>query len=243
MINFFRKIRQNLLTENKVSKYLLYAIGEIVLVVIGILIALQINNWNEKRKEVKVETKILLEIKNNLQSDLIDLEENIINYGKRAKSHEYIINWIESNQSFQDSLQNSIFITSYPSDIFINRTAYENLKGYGLSSVSSESLRNQISHLYEFQYKRYIDYNNQHTDAVKVINSDYAKYFNGNGFPPSENLLFKNLDELKSDFSFSYHQKSAKLMCGLLSVLISKEIKKELNKTIDMIDEELKSRL
>ncbi len=51
MIKFFRKIRQKTLTENKFSKYLLYAIGEIILVVIGILIALQVNNWNEKRKQ------------------------------------------------------------------------------------------------------------------------------------------------------------------------------------------------
>jgi len=50
MIKFFRKIRQNLLSEGKTGKYLKYAIGEIVLVVIGILIALSINNWNENRK-------------------------------------------------------------------------------------------------------------------------------------------------------------------------------------------------
>jgi hypothetical protein len=50
MLKFFRKIRQNLLMENKTRKYLTYAVGEIVLVVIGILIALQINNWNEQRK-------------------------------------------------------------------------------------------------------------------------------------------------------------------------------------------------
>ena len=57
MIKFFRKIRQNLLVENKTGKYLKYAIGEIVLVVIGILIALQINNWNENRKDNFVELK------------------------------------------------------------------------------------------------------------------------------------------------------------------------------------------
>ena len=51
MIKFFRKIRQKLLAENKISKYLIYAFGEIILVVIGILIALQINNWNEGRKD------------------------------------------------------------------------------------------------------------------------------------------------------------------------------------------------
>ena len=49
MIKFFRHIRKNLLNEGKTSKYLKYAIGEIILVVIGILIALQINNWNEKK--------------------------------------------------------------------------------------------------------------------------------------------------------------------------------------------------
>ena len=51
MIKFFRKIRQNLLTENKFSKYLLYAVGEIILVVIGILIALAINNWNNEKQQ------------------------------------------------------------------------------------------------------------------------------------------------------------------------------------------------
>ena len=50
MIKFFRKIRQKMLTENKFNKYLIYAFGEIVLVVIGILIALQINTWNENKK-------------------------------------------------------------------------------------------------------------------------------------------------------------------------------------------------
>ena len=59
MIKFFRRIRQKLLSENKLSKYLLYAIGEIILVVIGILIALQINNWNEDRKTADQRTKLI----------------------------------------------------------------------------------------------------------------------------------------------------------------------------------------
>jgi hypothetical protein len=59
MLRFFRQIRQRLLTGNKSSKYLLYAVGEILLVVIGILIALQIDTWNEERK-LRIEEKILL---------------------------------------------------------------------------------------------------------------------------------------------------------------------------------------
>ena len=71
MIKFFRNIRQNLLNEGKTTKYLKYAIGEIVLVVIGILIALQINNWNINRLNIEKENRYLNEIKNNLNSDLL----------------------------------------------------------------------------------------------------------------------------------------------------------------------------
>jgi hypothetical protein len=70
MIKFFRHIRQRLLTENKFSKYLLYAIGEIFLVVIGILIALSINNWNEQRKTVNKEKGYIRSIYQDLQKDL-----------------------------------------------------------------------------------------------------------------------------------------------------------------------------
>ena len=73
MIKFFRPIRKALLMENKTSKYFKYAIGEIILVVIGILIALQINTWNESRKATNEENKILTA----LQSDFIVSKERI----------------------------------------------------------------------------------------------------------------------------------------------------------------------
>lgn len=77
MITFFRKIRQNLLMENKTGKpafapgkYFKYAIGEIVLVVIGILIALQINNWNEQRKADRAENKALVALKKEFEQNI-----------------------------------------------------------------------------------------------------------------------------------------------------------------------------
>ena len=70
MIKFFRKIRYDLMEKNKTGKYLKYAIGEIILVVIGILIALQINNWNEKSKLKNEEIKLLKEMRSALISDL-----------------------------------------------------------------------------------------------------------------------------------------------------------------------------
>lgn len=70
MINFFKRFRQQLLSENKFSKYFIYAIGEIILVVIGILIALQINNWNENRKDNIKETAILKELNKDFNNNL-----------------------------------------------------------------------------------------------------------------------------------------------------------------------------
>lgn len=76
MIKFFRNIRKKLLVEGKTNNYLKYAIGEIFLVVIGILIALQINNWNEDRKQLKEEIEILKNIKSDFANTIIEFEEN-----------------------------------------------------------------------------------------------------------------------------------------------------------------------
>ena len=73
MINFFRKIRKQLADDNKPMKYTRYAIGEIVLVVVGILIALSINNWNEQRIKSLTETASLLGIRSELNQTLGEL--------------------------------------------------------------------------------------------------------------------------------------------------------------------------
>lgn len=77
MAKIFRNIRQKLLVENRVTRYLLYALGEIILVVIGILIALQINNWNEFRKERKREEMYLNSLKSDLRESQAELRRVI----------------------------------------------------------------------------------------------------------------------------------------------------------------------
>ena len=77
MIKFFRNIRQRMIKENRVSKYLLYAIGEIVLVVIGILIALSINSWNEDRLDKKEVAIYLEQIRTELAFDIKVFEKDL----------------------------------------------------------------------------------------------------------------------------------------------------------------------
>ena len=77
MIKFFRKIRYELMETRKTGKYLKYAVGEILLVVIGILIALQINNWNEAKKDLKEQITVLKNIKKDVLADTLDVSFNI----------------------------------------------------------------------------------------------------------------------------------------------------------------------
>jgi hypothetical protein len=105
MIKFFRKIRQNMLMENKTGTYFKYAIGEIVLVVIGILIALQINNLNEQRKEKIKEQTLLIQLREDYQSNLLQLEEKIEMRNIVMSNALKILNTIDNpKKSNRDSL-------------------------------------------------------------------------------------------------------------------------------------------
>lgn len=153
MIKLFRKIRQNLLSENKFSKYLIYAIGEIVLVVIGILIALQINNWNEDRKQKKLEESTLIEIKANLLADIDDFQTDINGYNTAANSCRIVIDFIDGKTPYNDSLNLHLGKLRIQGVFAPTTVAYENLKLSGIKLISNDSLRNTLSNLYEVQYK------------------------------------------------------------------------------------------
>ena len=90
MIRFFRKIRQNLLMENKTGKYFKYAIGEIILVMIGILLALQVNNWNTNRVQKQKEQILLSALNKEFKTSKTQLD-SVMFYGKSSlKSNAYL---------------------------------------------------------------------------------------------------------------------------------------------------------
>lgn len=97
MIKFFRKIRQKMLTENKFSKYVLYAIGEIILVVIGILIALQINNNNNYNEQRSLEQEYLLSLQAEFETNLNKINASIQENELRIQSLEYLLTLFDKN--------------------------------------------------------------------------------------------------------------------------------------------------
>jgi len=151
MIKFFRKIRQRMLTENKFGKYLIYAIGEIILVVIGILIALQINNWNEGQKQRQEEIEILKEVKSALIYDLNNAFHSMKNRAiSRRDLAIDLLETIKTGKELNDSI-NFIFIaggeTFRPS-----YTAYKALESKGIDIIKNDSIKYGIIQIYDSDY-------------------------------------------------------------------------------------------
>ena len=143
MIKFFRKIRQKLLSENKFSKYLIYAIGEIILVVIGILIALQINNSNIKRIDKEKELKYLSNIRLDLTKDIENLEYNIGFRQKKTLGTERLINEI-NGQPIRDLTETTYNVvnTLYQERFQPSNVTYNDLVSSGnMNLISSDSIK------------------------------------------------------------------------------------------------------
>ena len=138
MIKFFRKIRQKLLTENKFSKYILYAIGEIILVVIGILIALQINNWNLAQQDRKTEIENLRALQKEFSQNKATLRVVIQVNNDNISGAEKLI------QSFSIDSKDTIkeqTVAIYASEAFGTETNFEPETGVLTEIISSGQLK------------------------------------------------------------------------------------------------------
>ncbi|MGB5169791.1 MAG: DUF6090 family protein [Eudoraea sp.] len=175
MIKFFRKIRQQLLSENKFSKYLLYAIGEIVLVVIGILIALQLNTWRIEKKDQQIEKTILENIKRDLESDI--QEFNNVKEFKISQSEaalrllEYLI---DASKPLENTVQfvNDMHLIIYFIVPSSNSTSFDIATNTGyLNNITNDSLINELSKYYNnIQLEQHV------TETKRFINAYSDNY-------------------------------------------------------------------
>lgn len=151
MLKFFRKIRQKMLTENKFSKYLLYAIGEIILVVIGILIALQVNNWNENRKSKLSQNKLLVKLISDLDYDISHFNEIDSNYQIDLKEIEFVIEETLSLKNLKlDSTKQMVAGRGSTLYFKVSKSTYQEMMNTGiLYQVNNENLKNEIFAYYE----------------------------------------------------------------------------------------------
>jgi len=153
MLKFFRKIRQQLLSENRFSKYLIYAVGEIVLVVIGILIALQVNNWNEQRKLENTGQEYVYEIYKELKTERSNIDSILSSLSTQYSGTEYVLSVIESEkQNIKDTIQFTKHFWSTTRLFIIERdlNTFDKLKSSGQSALlKNDSLSTMVDRFYK----------------------------------------------------------------------------------------------
>jgi hypothetical protein len=146
-------MRQNLIMESKTAKYFKYAIGEIILVVIGILIALSINNWNEQRKSMLQEVNILTKLNRDLKANLIEIQGLKEMTEDRIKASQTILNYFEEYKAVDDSLKRCFELIN-TDDLFNNaNTTYKYIENQGVSILRNDSILSKITWMYERHFK------------------------------------------------------------------------------------------
>lgn len=164
----FLKRLKYLITRESFKKYLAYSFGEIILITLGIMLALQVNNWNENRKQKQLEYKLLSELKENLKLDLVDIGINISANSRMVTAHRVILKQLDEGLPYQDSLDkyyaNLLWHTNFLSHI----SAYENLKSLGFTLISNDSLRIMVSSLYSAKYKYITDFEQNYADKFQL---------------------------------------------------------------------------
>jgi len=228
--------------KNKTGKYLKYAVGEIVLVVIGILIALSINNWNEERKTKADEIKILTNIKKALASDIenqfeFHLERTQTGIENLERIQDYIIN----RRPYNDSLNNHFRVLSIAGRITWTPqlTAYKRLESKGIEIIKKDELLEAILNIYNLDYPRILlTFDNYKRNIYEYGRPFARRKFKSSGIEDGDGLIPLNYELLFEDVEF---HNTIKVLLGNSRTTQGRltEIRGNLEHVIKMIDEEL----
>jgi hypothetical protein len=233
--------------QNKTGKYLKYAIGEIILVVIGILIALSINNWNENRISKIKETGILKDFQDGLKFDILQLDSIIVHYERAKFSINTVLFHLEDNLPNSDSLTSHFFNTTLIYDSGgLTIGVYETLKSTGLNLISNKKIRDLIISVYDEHNPWMEDWEKRYIDLIfeaqkNIYNSRFTDFWGGDYRDRKVigTMHPINYETLKNDNEYKYLLRS---QLNLIDWLISKPvvtIRIEAKKLLDLIENEL----
>jgi hypothetical protein len=194
MIKLFRKIRQKILSENKFNKYLIYAVGEVILVVVGILIALQVNNWNEERK-LNLESKaIYVALNSEFNNNRIVLKKRIDHLEEANKNVAIILSYINKKEaSFKSINIDSIFVESleYGNYNPANSSIQELISSGKLNLIKDDDLKLNLFNWLQLLQDTNEDFKNQDLQHQTQL----AVYL-------SKNISFKNMAKQSGKATF-----------------------------------------
>jgi len=256
MIKFFRNIRKRLVAESKFSKYLLYAIGEIILVVIGILIALQINNWNENRKLENSKEKLMFALKQEFKVNKNVLEQYLKGLHNNNAQLNQVVNFSAGAVALPiDSLRIYASNLYYPTTLSMLTTVLDESISAGKFEMLSDSLKQKLSLLKDYTKSREAVSKN-FEEKISSNNDEFNEiFFNLSAIPEVPKVFYvqqpiaMHPDFIISDDEFVNLIKSSETYSQLTQIYLASTtdeiwIKYGLlrltTETIDLIDQELK---
>jgi hypothetical protein len=244
MIKFFRGIREKMLSENRFRRYLMYSIGEIILVVIGILIAIQINNWNETRKDVNTSKLLLHEFRKDLERDISESEYVLGKLENQLALEAWSLDRVTYDLSDMDSLRKVFFGTYYQQPISIRTfSKLQNSENPNLTGFTE--LQNELTRYYtETKYlvdayneeEKYMAFENEVNNLIRT-----KLEINLPGFPilPGNNQYRPFIDFAQSVEGRNYIKNNYKRRTGMKKYFTS--VKEEAFRLIDLIDRKLET--
>jgi hypothetical protein len=213
MIKFFGKTRRQLIVENKperaagrFSKYLLYAVGEIVLVVIGILIALQVNNWNEERKYKKEGTQIEHELYTEFLDNRVVLKERIDALESANQSVRAVLSYMNKDQEIIQNVNMDSIITNslkYGNYNPSNSTIQELIGSGRLNFVSNKQLKGNLYKWLQLLNDTDEDFKNQDQQATTLLMPYFTRHISIKNLNSFNNMDINDKSEL---FSGNYEE-------------------------------------
>lgn len=232
-MKFFRTIRQKLIATGNLKRYLLYAIGEILIVAIGILIAIQLNNWNLTRIQNKVERKTYQHIKRQIVDDLIELSEVVkINthfINQFEKANKYILS---ENHNAIDTLAYIAMNLSQFSDFHSSGNIYETLVNSGdIKLLKNDSISGNLQKL-EMTY-----------NFINRLEDIHWELIINEVSPTLKGVInYSTFQVLKPDNLYSVELQNIFFECiNLMKIKdnVYKQAVNEINDIIDLVSEEL----
>ena len=176
MIRLFSQIRNKLIESRKTRNYLLYAAGEVFLVMIGILLALQVNNWNNERQRGQLEIKIYEELLTDLKLTKEEAEKDMRNHMIMLSRSQELIDHLVNKRPLYDGLGNLFGSAMSDLQFYPKTSGFENLSSVGLDIISNDSIRIAITSLYQLRFQRLIELGVRQND-VDNIEKNLAEYY------------------------------------------------------------------
>ena len=240
MIKFFRRIRQKLLAEGNLKKYLFYATGEILLVVTGILIALQLNNWNEYKKERTIERKLLIELSESLEINATRLNSDLQKELRSIASINMVVDHLDNRRPYHDSLDTYFRFAFFSPDIDLSTSGFESIKSKGFEIVENDEIRKSILELFDVTYAFMLSQTIRIEDqfwpsGVIPLLHKHFRVLDDKRFKPVDYKALLNDERLKNMFSHRKHFRE-------LAYQLKSEALGQTESTMALIENELKKR-